>query len=369
MKTPSLIVALLISGATALAVDPPPDGGYPNQNTAEGEDALFSLTTGYDNTALGFHALYTTTSSSSNTGVGWQALLSNTTGSNNTAIGWNALAANTVASNNTATGVQALLNTTSGEANTANGVSALYSNTTGGNNTAIGSYSLLRNVTGNENTAAGFSALLNNRDGSSNTAVGYFALANTEAGSNNIAVGYTAGFFRQTGSDNIDIGNEGAPRESKTIRIGARFTHRATYLAGVSGATVPAGVAVVVDSNGHLGTVTSSVRYKENIQPLEQASEAIFSLQPVAFRYKKELDEKGVPQFGLLAEEVAKIAPDLVACDEAGQPYAVRYDAVNTMLLNEFIKEHRKVEEQAGKIERLEAQLEAVSARLEAKGL
>ena len=153
-----------------------------------------------------------------------------------------------------------------------------------------------------------------------------------------------------TGSNNIEIGNAGVAAESNAIRIGTVGTQQATYIAGISGKTVAGGVSVMIDTNGHLGTLTSSARYKDKIQPMNKASEAILSLQPVTFRYKKELDPQGIPQFGLVAEQVAKVDPDLVARDEKGKPYTVRYEAVNAMLLNEFLKEHRTVEKQESMI-------------------
>src|SRR5262249_11120669 len=168
--------------------------------------------------------------------------------------------------------------------------------------------------------------------------------------------------FNTTGRNNIDIGNAGVADESNTIRIGTVGTQTATYIAGISGATVPGGVGVIIDSSGHLGTTTSSERYKENIQPMDKASEAILSLKPVTFRYKHELDPNGIPQFGLVAEEVEKVNPDLVARDEQGKPYMVRYEAVNAMLLNEFLKEHRIVQER----EAIIAQLRAAVAKQEA---
>src|SRR5262249_11852529 len=157
--------------------------------------------------------------------------------------------------------------------------------------------------------------------------------------SNNIALGTSAGANLETGSNNIDIGNAGLVVESNRIRIGTQRTHKATFIAGISGATVPGGVAVIIDSNGQLGTVVSSARFKEAIKPMDKASEAILALKPVTFRYKHDLDPDGVPQFGLVAEEVEKVNPDLVARDDQGTPYSVRYDAVNAMLLNEFLKE------------------------------
>ena len=174
-------------------------------------------------------------------------------------------------------------------------------------------------------------------------------------GSNNIAIDGSVGFSLTTGSNNIDIGNVEVGGESTTIRIGAVGTHSNAYIAGINGVTVAAGIGVIVDSNGHLGTSTSSARYKENIQPMDKASEAILALKPVTFRYKKELDPKGIPQFGLVAEQVEKVDPELVAKDSDGKPYSVRYEAVNAMLLNEFLKEHRTVAEEANKNREQEA--------------
>jgi hypothetical protein len=272
--------------SAAFAVDPPPDGGYPNQNTAEGEDALLALTTGFANTAIGFEALSSNTSGDFNTANGSVALLSNTFGSFNTATGYGALEDNTTGSSNTATGYGALARNTSGISNTAIGATALMSLTTGGDNTAIG-----------------LDALYQNTDGSSNIAVGAFAGGNVK------------------GSNNIDIGNGGKRRDSNGIRIGMTGTQNATFIAGISGATVPTGVAVIIDANGHLGTTTSSARFKDKIKPMDKASEAILALKPVTFRYNKELDPDGIPQFGLIAEDVEKVNADLVARDEQGKAY------------------------------------------------
>ena len=290
-----------------------------------------------------------------NTFLGDEALSSNTTGSSNTAVGFQALFSNTTGFFNTANGSQALGSNTIGNSNTASGAAALLSNTTGNDNTAIGAGVLPSNTTGSFNTAAGLSALGSNTTGFNNTANGYQALHDNTTGSNNIAVGASAGINLTTGNNNIDIGNPGVAGESKTIRVGTRQTHRATFIAGISGATVPAGVAVIVDGSGHLGTTTSSARFKETIKPMDKASEAILALRPVTFRYKKELDPDAIPQFGLVAEQVEKIDPDLVVHDSDGKPYTVRYEAVNAMLLNEFLKEHRKVEEQDRKVREQEA--------------
>jgi hypothetical protein len=195
--------------------------------------------------------------------------------------------------------------------------------------------------------------------------VGSAALYENTMGSNNIAIGGAAGFSLTTGSNNIDIGNAGVAAESNTIRIGTRGTHGATFIAGISGVTVAGGAGVIVDSNGHLGTVVSSARYKDNIQPMDKASEAILGLKPVTFRYKKEIDPGAIPQFGLVAEDVAKVNLDLVLRDADGKPYTVRYEAVNAMLLNEFLKEHRKVEKLEATVAALASQLQRVTAQVE----
>jgi hypothetical protein len=199
----------------------------------------------------------------------------------------------------------------------------------------------------------------------SNTADGYSALVYVTTGHDNIGLGQSAGTKLITGSNNIDIGNTGAKAtESGIIRIGTDRTHRSAYIAGVSGVTGADGVAVVVDTQGHLGTLTSSARYKDAIKPMDKASEALLALQPVTFRWR-DLDPTGIPQFGLVAEQVGKVDPDLVARDDQGKPYTVRYEAVNAMLLNEFLKEHRKVEVQECKIETLEATVAKLQAALE----
>jgi len=307
-------------------------------NTAVGDSALISLTSGTYNTAMGSEALLSNTYGTDNTATGFLALADNTGGSSNTAIGGGALEQNTTGSGNIATGNDALTNNTTGNVNTANGVSALFNNTTGGSNVALGSYALFLNTTGG----------------------------------NNIALGNNAGFNLTTGGNNIDIGNPGVPGEYKTIRIGTKQTHRSTFIAGISGVTVAGGVGVIIDSNGHLGTVVSSARFKETVKPMDKVSEAILALKPVTFRYKHDLDPEGIPQFGLVAEEVEKVNPDLVVRDEQGKPYTVRYEAVNAMLLNEFLKAHRKIQEleanaakQQKQIEALTAGLQKVSAQLE----
>jgi hypothetical protein len=374
----AVALACFALSPTARAVTPAPDGGYPNGNTAEGDNALFSFTSppgSGDNTAIGFDALFSDTGGSANTAVGFQALFSNnsnTEGNFNTATGYLALAGNTTASDNTANGAFALQSNTTGTANTANGFQALLKNTTGIENTAHGSnalsnnttascstangYDALRsNTTGDRNTATGWGALELNTTGGHNTANGFEALFANKTGGSNIALGYLAGHNLTSGSNNIDIGNQGVAAEGKTIRIGTKVTHTNTYIAGISGVTVAGGVGVIIDTNGHLGTVVSSERFKEAIKPIDKASEAILALKPVTFRYKHELDPNGVPQFGLIAEQVEKVNPDLVVRDEEGKVNSVRYEAVNAMLLNEFIKEHQTVQELKSVVAKQEA--------------
>jgi hypothetical protein len=176
-------------------------------------------------------------------------------------------------------------------------------------------------------------------------------------------LGNSAGFSLTTGNDNIDIGNGGVAGESATIRIGDSNIQTATFIAGISGATVPGGIPVVVGSDGHVGTIVSSRRFKKEIKPMDCASEAILALEPMTFQYKN--DTSGTPQFGLIAEEVAAVNPELVVRDEKGDIYAVRYDAVNAMLLNEFLKEHRKSKEQQATIARQQKQIEALAVGLQ----
>ena len=299
-----------------------------------------------------------------NTALGDDALLNNTTGLRNTAIGLEALALNTTGSNNTATGSFALVSNTTGDLNTATGESALQDNTNGFVNTATGFAALFNNETGDDNTATGREALKDNTTGNENTAIGSLALLLSN-GSSNIALGFRAGLQLTTGNANICIGNEGFGAESGVIRIGTQGTHTATYIAGIVGVPVGAARSVGVTTDGQLGVKPSSARYKEAIETMNKASEALLNLKPVTFRYKKELDPKGVRRFGLVAEAVAKVDPDLVDLDAKGKPFTVRYDEVNAMLLNEFLKEHRKVEEQGAEIAELRAALARQAAVLQ----
>jgi hypothetical protein len=312
------------------AVVPAPDGGYPGGNTAEGQSALLSLTTGGFNTAVGFFSLRSVNSGSFNTGVGAGTLFANT-GDGNTATGTGALLSHSTGNGNTANGAFALFSDTSGQVNTATGDRALLSNTTGGINTATGALALLANTIGHDNTADGVGALESNI-----------------TGNNNVAVGAFAGVQQTTGSNNVYIGaNVGGPAGESD----------ACYIKSIFGQTSSGGIPVLINANHKLGMMTSSKRFKEDIKPMDMASEALYALTPVSFHYKKEIDPAGISQFGLMAEEVEKVNPDLVVRDLEGKPYSVRYDQVNAMLLNEFLKEHKKVEDQQREMENQQASL------------
>ena len=230
-------------------------------------------------------------------------------------------------------------------------------------NTAVGLNALSEATSSFECTAVGSSALERNTTGFGNTALGANALKGNTTGADNIALGADAGRSLTTGSDNIDIGNEGVAGEANTIRIGTSGRQTASYIAGISGQTSSNGVAVLVNTDGKLGTLTSSARFKEDIQPMDKASEALFSLKPVSFRYKKEIDPTGTPQLGLVAEDVEKVNPDLIVRDKEGKPYSVRYEQVNAMLLNEFLKEHRKIEKLEVTIARQRKDFEAATTQ------
>jgi trimeric autotransporter adhesin len=324
-----------------------------------------ALNTGQLNTAVGVSAMQDNTTGANNTAVGWSAMVHNTIGLSNVAVGLNALANNTTGNNNSVLGSFSAIKNISGSDLVSIGDSAMYANTTGNRNIAIGSDALSSNTIGSNNTATGVAALALTRIGNDNTAVGLRALVRNGSGNSNIALGFQAGANLTTGSDNIDIGNPGVAGESAAIRIGTAGRQTNTYVAGISGATVPTGVAVIVDATGHLGATTSSARFKDEIKPMDKASEAILALKPVTFHYKHELDPEGIPQFGLVAEEVEKVNPDLVARDGDGKPYTVRYEAVNVMLLNEFLKARRQIDAQQKQIDALTAGLQKMSAQLE----
>ena len=345
------------------AVTPAPDGGYPGFNTAEGDGALQSLTSGTSNTAVGFDALFSDTAGSNNTATGIGALGSNTTGSDNTANGFGALLLNTTGPNNTAVGFEVLFANTTGFENAGIGSRALFANTTGFHNTAGGFLALSRNTTGNHNTANGDEGLGSNTTGSFNTTDGAHSLENNTTGSSNTALGFGAGDNVTTASNVICIGS---------AVVGANVSN-SCYIGSIFGQTSPGGAAVFINSSGKLGTSTSSRRFKDEIKPMERTSETLFALKPVTFRYKKEIDPTGTHQFGLVAEEVEKVDRDLVVRDQEGKPYTVRYEAVNAMLLNEFLKEHRTVQELKQEIVALTAtlkeqatQIQKISARIDA---
>ena len=362
----------------AQGIVPPPDGGYPNFTTAEGSNALQSLTTGAGNTGVGWRALFADTTASFNTGlgagalllnqadsntaVGAVALLLNTTGTGNTANGASALLHNDTGSFNTAVGNLALSNNTTGTFNSGFGQGALASNTIGFQNAANGSGALFNNTMGGGNTANGFQALNFNSVGSGNTAIGFQALLHNTTGGNNIALGTLAGFAITDGDTNIDIGNFGVAGDTNTIRIGN--VQNTTYMSGIFGQSSPGGVAVFVNSDGKLGTNVSSQRFKDDIKSMDNASEAILALQPVTFRYKKKFDPTGAAQFGLVAEDVEKVDPDLVVRDKEGKPYTVRYDAVNAMLLNEFLKEHKAFLEEQRKVQKQQATITELKSKV-----
>ena len=354
----TLLLALAcfgLSSPKAFGVVPAPDGGYPGGNTAEGQNVLLSLTTGQYNTGVGIFSVLSLTDGNFCTGIGAGTLLANTA-DENTATGAGALLNNTTGEENTANGTFALVSNTEGNQNTAVGDNALFSNTEAGFNTATGHSALFSNTSGSSNTANGQSALFDNSTGDSNVAVGFIALSNNTGGSGNIALGAGAG-FNVTSADNvICIG-----------ALGANVSNRC-YIGHIRGATVGNGdgINVIVDSEGQLGTSNSSRRFKKDIKPMDQTSEAILTLKPVTFHYKN-LDSKkaeNTPQFGLIAEDVAEVNPDLVVRDADGEPFTVRYDAVNAMLLNEFLKEHKKVEDLATTVAQQQKGMEVLTAQL-----
>ncbi len=336
----------------AQAVGPDTDGAIPGSNNGEGTGVLVSRTTGVWNTGTGFEALSQLTAGNQNTATGLRALNSDTNGGFNTATGVLSLFSNTSGFFNSATGAYALANNTIASYNTANGYGALYFNTEGDQNTAIGFGALFINTTGRQNVAVGVEALNRNTTGGINNAVGYLALNRNTTGGGNNAVGEVALFSNVTGHDNTAIGD--------TTRIQNVYS------------SVASTRAVYVDSDNKIGTLSSSRRYKDEIRPMAKASETILSLRPVSFRYKKEVNPTRSLSFGLIAEEVAQVDPDLVTPDRDGKPETVRYDAVNAMLLNEFLKEHRTVQELKSNVARQEAiiaeqqkQIKALTSGLE----
>jgi hypothetical protein len=391
----------------AQAVSPAPDGGYPGGNTAEGQNALLSLTTGAYNSAVGIYSLFSNAIGNANTAVGAGALFA-TTADQNTAVGARALFSNTMGEGNSAHGVFALFNNTDGSDNTANGAEALFTNKTGTSNTAtgaqalffndgdpdneeasfnsafgngalfantigeansaFGSRALISNDVGNFNTAVGDEALFNNNDGNNNTGVGLSALANNTSGFANTAIGSQALINCNTGGGNTGLGAQSGfnvTTASNVIcigNIGGDNIDNSCYIANIYSNIQPVNGTdpdyVTIASNGKLGRSSfngSSRRFKHDIQPMDKASEVIFALRPVAFRYNKEYDASQRPSFGLIAEDVAVVAPDLVGRNKKGEPESVRYEQINEMLLNEFLKEHKRVVELQSTVAKQEA--------------
>jgi hypothetical protein len=352
---------------TAIGVEALRSNNTGNFNTANGALALFSNTsgsfnsanglfalglnsTGYNNTANGAYALGNNTSGFYNTASGTFALYSNSTGFDNTANGYHALFHNTAGYNNTANGYEALYNNMTGYNNTANGVDALNSNTTGSYNIANGYLALDFNITGSQNTANGNQALYLNTDGNYNTANGNQALYNNQ-GHNNTALGNGAGENLTTGNSNIAIGNPGVAGESGAIRIGTMGLQASTYIAGINGVTVSSGAPVFINANGQLGTITSSRRFKNAIKDMGTVTDRLMKLRPVTFRYKDSAEQgPHALQYGLIAEEVAKVYPDLVQYDKAGKPFTIYYHLLTPMLLNELQKAHHRFEAQKTEI-------------------
>jgi hypothetical protein len=316
------------------------------------------------NTAMGGGALQNITQGAHNTASGNAALYWNSTGSNNTGTGFFALPNNTTGFNNTASGAYALYTNTTGYFNTATGYFALLYNTTGFDNTASGHLTLANNTEGNANTASGADALSSNTTGRNNVAIGKSALLDNTIGRNNIAIGWYAG-RRTDGNDNILIAHKGVAGESQTMRLGVKGTAGVagsgitrTYIAGIKGVTTGLpGSAVMIDANGQLGTVSSSREVKENIRPMGNASERLLALRPVIFQYRQANQDGSKPiQFGLIAEDVAEVFPELVIYNEEGKPETVAYHLLATLLLNEFQKSHNIAQQQAIKIAELERQ-------------
>jgi hypothetical protein len=407
-----LIPLVLTCFALLPSVQATPDPANPGgANTADGANALQNRTTGEFNTAFGTNALFSLTTGSNNGAQGNSALFSLTTGNGNSAVGSIALRFLTIGNHNVAIGNTSLNNITTGSRNTAVGYgtnrsgnnsdnttvgwSAMISNTTGPQNVAVGSGALESNTTGDKNVAVGFEALssnttagnasnalgyraLRNSNGSFNNAFGWLALGSVTGGDNNTAMGDGAG-FSTTGSTNSFFGanaGSGVTTASGVVCLGSisganqdnrTFVRNLTnnQIQTFNGGTIK--YVTVEVATGRLGitAVVSSRRYKYDIKPMDKVSEGILALKPVTFRVKKEVDTSGLPGFGLIAEDVEAVNPDLVYHDEQGRPESVRYDAVNALLLNEFLKEHRKNEEQEATIARQQKQIEALTVGLQ----
>jgi hypothetical protein len=337
------------------ATDTPDPGAKPLSNTADGQGALLSITTGLYNSAFGYLSVLSVSDANFDTGVGAGALLLDN-GGTNTAVGAGALLTNSTGSDNDAVGAFALFSNTTGTFNNAVGHSALQTNVDGSQNNAMGDLALFSNTSGGANTAVGDDALFSVTEGSSNTAVGDEAGNGITTGSNNTCIGKDAGIGIVDGTDIIAIGTPAAG-------IFANFGPTC-FIGGINEPTGDPGstVAVLIDSNNNLGTSASTRRVKHDIKPMDKASEVILALKPVSFKYN--YDVKNTPCFGLVAEDVAEVDRDLVVLDKEGRPKTVRYDQVNAMLLNEFLKEHKKVEEQQASISQLKGEMQTMVAQL-----
>ena len=351
------ILSALAFSPGVQAVNPPPDGCYPNFTTAEGCNALKSLTTGAANTGIGWFSLFSTTTGIGNTGVGAGALALNQA-DNNTAVGGGALFLNTTGTENAAVGANALVHNDSGSDNNAFGTNALFANVEGTFNNAHGRNALVTN-TASENNAFGDLAMENNTSGSNNTAIGDDALRNNVDGSGNVAIGDEAGTGLEPSVNNcIAIGAPGdGPFATldNTCFIGHIFDEAVSD----PGTQVP----VYVDQFNNVGVAnTSSRRFKHDIQPMDKASETLYRLKPVTFKFNS--DWKGTKQYGLIAEEVAEVDPQLVVHGKNGEVNAVHYEQISNMLLNEFLKEHKKVEELQATVVQQQKGMEVLTAQL-----
>ena len=367
MKSHAIIFTTILSAAAcfwllprAQAVNPAPDGCYPNFTTAEGCNALKSLTTGAANTGVGWYSLFSATTGNGNTGVGAGALALNQA-DNNTAVGGGALFLNTTGTENTAVGANALVHNDSGSDNNAFGTNALFSNVEGTFNNAHGRNALVAN-TASENNAFGDLAMENNTSGSSNTAIGDDALRNNVDGSGNVAVGDEAG----TGL---------GPSVNNCIAIGApgdgpfAVLDNTCFIGSIFGEPVSdpgSQTAVFVDQFNNVGIFNSSRRFKHDIQPMDKTSETLYRLKPVTFKFNS--DWKATTQYGLIAEEVAEVDPLLVVHGKNGEVTAVHYEQINNMLLNEFLKEHKKVQALEATVAQQQKGMEVLTAQLKEQG-
>jgi hypothetical protein len=362
------------------------NGALGAANTGVGYLALYADTSGAYNTGVGAFSLYSDTTGYLNTGVGYGTVAYTTTGSANTGIGHDALEYFTTGNENTALGTYALQGVSgnsTGSSNTAAGFEALGQNTTGANNTAFGADALVSNSTGRGNAAQGVNALFSNTTGIRNLGIGNNALYANTTGSYNIGLGFEGGYNITTGSNNIEIGTAGTAGDNATIQIGVQGTQVKTTIAGIYGTLVTGGSAVYVTAAGQLGVQGSSERFKTDIATMPQLSDKLAALRPVTFRYRT--DPERVRQYGLIAEEVAKVYPELVIRDTAGRIQGVHYEELAPMLLNEvqelqrknaaqnaeiqdLAQEHAQMQRQLADIAGLKEELRAALRRLDLQG-